>query len=545
MTERAFTSIDEAFKDAAARSAANPALIYLGEKYTYRELDEMVEKLARSLHQLGVAKQDRAIIYLPHCPQWIVIWLALQRIGAVAIPVTHFYGPKDLLYIACDSGAETIFCMDTNFGYVSKVFADTGLKRAIVNTVGDLLPWWKNLFGKIYDKIPAGKYRLDENTFTFNSLLKKAAPPLPDTPKKGGETAEVLYTGGTTGFPKGVPIPEILFLESTRAQRRNSEAVIPRGKDIVIQGAPLYHILGQTVGLGALFSGDTLVLLPRVNLDAIFEHIRRYRAASFFGTPTLYRMILEHDRLDQYDLTSLKYCFSGGDSLPREVANRWLKKFGLPIYQGYGATETCGGVALTPAGAPFPDGTAGKIISHQQIRLVNPDTLAPVPAGEAGELLVSSEHMVTGYWNKPEETAAHFVTLDGRLWYRTGDIVRVDPDGWLFFMDRSVDVIKHKGYRVAASKIESVLQEHPAVIASCAVGIADPAVGERIKAFVVVKEDVKGVSAYELIKWCRGRLAPYEVPQYIEFRDMLPKSKVGKLLRRELRAEERRKFEAS
>jgi len=214
-----------------------------------------------------------------------------------------------------------------------------------------------------------------------------------------------------------------------------------------------------------------------------------------------------------------------------------------PIYQGYGATETCGGISLTPAGEAFPEGTAGRIVSFQKVMVVNPDTLEPIPKGEPGELLVSSEHMVKGYWNKPEETARCFVYRDGRLWYRTGDIVRINEDGWLFFLDRSVDMIKHKGYRVAASRIEAVLQEHPAVIASCVVGIPDPSVGERIKAFVVLKEDVKGVTAYDLIVWCRERLAPYEVPHYIEFRDMLPKSKVGKLLRRELRAEELRKLD--
>lgn len=229
--------------------------------------------------------------------------------------------------------------------------------------------------------------------------------------------------------------------------------------------------------------------------------------------------------------------------MPQEVAERWLKRFGKPVYQGYGATETCGRVSLTPMGENPPGGTAGRVTALQKVKLVDPDTLAPVPPGEPGELLVSSDHMVTAYWNKPEETADCFVRIEGRLWYRTRDIVCIDENGWLFYLDRSVDTIKHKGYRVAASEIESVLQEHHAVVASCVVGIPDEKVGERIKAFVVLKTDIKGISAYELMKWCRERLSSYKVPQYIEFRDMLPKSKVGKLLRRELRAEERKRFE--
>ncbi len=538
------SSIYAVFSKTAKENSDKPALIYLGKVFTYGQLEKLIDQLAAALYNQGVGKQDKTIIYLPHVPQWIMIWLALQKIGAVAVPVTHFYGPQDLKYIANDSDAETIFCMDTNFGYVSKILSETRLKRIIVNTMVDFISPWKKIIGKVYDKIPEGKYSLGDNTFTLRGLLKSnpTAPPAIDF--KEDDIAEMLYTGGTTGFPKGVPISGVLFLESLNEQRKASEKLIPRGTDVVLQGAPLFHILGQTVGLGALMAGDTLVLLPKINLDAVFDHIQRYKVSSFFGTPTLYRMILEHDRLNHYNLSSIKYNFCAGDTLPREVANRWLKKFGTPLYQGYGATETCGAIALTPAGEPFPEGTAGKIIGTQTVKLMHPDTLEPVSPLEPGELYVTSKHMVEGYWKKPEETANHFVQIGESLWYKVGDIVRIDEEGWLYFMDRSVDIIKHKGYRVAASKVESVLQEHPAVVAACAVGIPDDAVGERIKAFVVMKDDVKGISAQELIKWCRDRLANYEVPQYIEFRDMLPKSRVGKMLRREMRADERRKIEA-
>lgn len=545
MTDQMFSSIYQAFESSAHQSPGKTALIYLGEKFTYKQIEDYVDKLARSLYQMGLRKQNKAIIYLPHCPEWIIVWLALQKLGVVVIPVTHFYGPKDIRYIANDSGVETVFCTDTNFGYITKVLQNSPIKRVIVNSIIDFLPWWKKLIGYIYDKLPTGKYELGENIFSLQSLLKNNAPALPKIEIGQDEIAQMLYTGGTTGFPKGVPIPNTLFLQSTHEQRKAREGLIARGKDVVIQGAPLYHILGQAVGIGALFSADTLVLLPKMGLDAVFQHIQVYKATSFFGTPTLYRMILEHERLDQYNLSSLIYNFSGGDVLPKEVAKRWLKKFGTQIYEGYGATETCGGVSLIPAGEPYPEGTVGKILPYQNIKIVDSETLKETSAGTPGELLVSSEHMVSGYWNKPEETAGHFLNLDGRLWYRTGDIVRLDQDGWLFFLDRSADVIKHKGYRVAASKIDAVLQEHPAVIAACTVGIPDEKVGERIKSFVVVRSDIKGVSADDLIKWCKDKLASYEVPQYIEFRDMLPKSKVGKLLRRELRSEEKRKNQAS
>lgn len=536
-------SIYEAFNNTVAAVPNKQALVYLGKKYTFSQLKNLVERLADRLSVLGLEKESKAILYLSNSPQWIIVWLSLLRIQAVPVPITPVYPPNDLKYIINDSGAETIFCTDTNYGYVAQVFPETGLKRAIVTDAVELLPWWKRLIGRAFSKIPEGKFALGESIFGFRSLLKPGAHSLPNFVSENEKTAEILYTGGTTGFPKGVPVPNTLFMQVANETRKAREVLIPKGEDVVIQGGPLYHIMGQGLGLGALLNGDSLVLLPRMDLDGMFDHIQRYRVTSLFGVPAMYRMILDHDRVDYYDLTSLKYCFSAGDVLPLELANRWLKRFGIPIYQAYGTTETVGGVSITPAGEPFPEGTIGKIMSFQRVKLVYPDTLSEVGLDEPGELLVCSENMVTGYWNKPEETAECFIRIDGQLWYKTKDLVRMDKDGWLFFVDRSADIIKHKGYRVAASKVEAVLQEHPSVTASCVIGVPDEKLGERIRAFVVLKEDVMGVSAYELISWCRERLAPYEVPQYIEFRDMLPKSKVGKLLRREMRADERRKLE--
>ncbi|MCX8205208.1 MAG: AMP-binding protein [Candidatus Nezhaarchaeota archaeon] len=535
-------SIYNTFNEAVERAPDKTALIYLGKRFSYLQLKDLVEKLTYSLNELGV---KRAVIYLPHCPQWVIAWLALMRIGAVAIPITPIYTARDVKYIVNDSSADAIFCTDINFRYVAQVLPETALKVVVVTSVVELLPWWKRYIGKALGRVPGGKTPRGKGIFTFKSLLSRGKGSLPFYVSAGGrDVAEILYTGGTTGLPKGVPISHVLFLQSIGEQRKVSEPLIPVGKDVVLLGAALYHILGQAIGIGALLHGDTVILLPRLNLDAVFDHIQRYKATTLVGVPALYRMILEHDRVDYYDLSSLKYCFCAGDVLPLEVADRWLKKFGIPIYQGYGATETYGGVALTPTDeSRIPNGAVGKIVSFQEVMVVDPDTLEPVPPGETGELLVSSENMVTGYWNKPEETAVCFVNINGKLWYRTKDLVRIDKDGWLYFIDRSADMIKHKGYRVAPAKIEAVLQEHPAVVAAAVVGVPDPMVGERIKAFVVLKEDVRGVSAYELLSWCRERLAPYELPHYIEFRDMLPKSKVGKILRRELRDEERRRLE--
>ncbi|MEP7290081.1 MAG: class I adenylate-forming enzyme family protein [Chloroflexota bacterium] len=537
-------SIYQVFESRAKKVPDKISLVYLGNEYTYSQLLDMIQQVAHALSNLGLVRGQTAIIFLPNCPQWIVVWFALQLLDVVPVPITPYYGPSDLEFIANDSGAETIFCLDTNFGYVSRIRSHTNLKHVIVTSLVELLPQWKQILGRILNRVPQGNVRLNDNTLTFGQLLRPVGGASESLKPSGNvKLANLLYTGGTTGRPKGVPISRAYMLETMREDRRNSEAVIPLGEDVKIQGAPLYHVLGQCLGVGALLHGDKLVLLPRINLDAVMDHIQRYRATMFFGVPALFRMILEHDRVDQYDLSSLKYCFTGGDALPGEVARRWNRKFGKPIYQGYGATETCGTISLTPLGQPFPEGTVGKIVSHQRVKIVNPDSLDSVAAGESGEVMVASEHMTDGYWNAAQESSRFFVHGEDGIWYRTSDIALLDADGWLFFQERTADIIKHKGYRIAASRIESVLQENTAVIASCVIGIPDIQVGERIKAFVVLNENVKGITAYDLIAWCRERLAPYEVPSYIEFRDMLPRSKVGKLLRRELREEEKRKVQ--
>jgi long-chain acyl-CoA synthetase len=279
--------------------------------------------------------------------------------------------------------------------------------------------------------------------------------------------------------------------------------------------------------------------MPTVNLDALFLYIQRYRAKTLFGVPTLYRMVLEHDRVDFYDLSSLRYCFTGGDVIPLEVLRRWKEKFGTRIYQGYGATETCGGVTMVPVDEDAPEDSIGTLLPEKEIRIVDPESLEEVSPGYVGELLVNSAHMIDRYWNKDEETEECFLRSNGKLWYRTGDLVKMDERGHMYFVDRTADIIKHKGYRISASEIEAALKDHPSIIAACVVGIPDRKVGERIKGFVVLQEDAKGVTGYELIRWCKSRLTSYKVPEYIEFRDMLPKSKVGKYLRRELRKEER------
>ena len=533
----------DSFERACERFPDRPAIIYIGEKFSYKRLKELIDRFATALYDLGVKPDDKVMLYIPNCPQFLIAYFGAQQIGAIPVPVSPIYTPHEVKYLVNDSGAETVLCQDTNFRYIKEIFPETSLKRIIVTNYVDLLPLYKRVVGVLFDKVPNGAVEKDQTVHFFRNLVRHYPPHPPKiniNPRD--HLCYILYTGGTTGFPKGCPSTHtgmVSFVDEIRAVGENH---IGEGRETFIMVNPLFHQMAQGVLLGMVLTrGNTAVLMPIPQVDAILEAIQRYRGTLFLGAPTLYRMILENDRLNLYDLSSLKYCWSGGDVLPLEVYNRWKKRFGIPIYQVFGATEV-GFVAMTPLDREPVPGSVGFPLPSREIRIVDPATLEPVTANSPGELLVTSEHIAKSYWNKPEETAASYVEIDGKTWYRMKDFVRRDDDGQLYYVDRSADVIKYKGYRVSCSEIEAVLQDHPAVVGACVVGVPDPKVGERIKAIVVLKQDARGVGGTELMKWCRDRLASYKVPAYIEFRDMLPKSKVGKLLRREIRDEERRRI---
>jgi len=530
------------FEKMAKKYPDRLAIIYLGEKFTYARLRNLIDRFATALNRLGVRKGDKVMLYITNSAQWVIAFFGIQKIGAVVVPVAPIYTSFEIEYMIKDSGAETIICLDTNFGYVQDVFSKTSLKRAIVTNLVDLLPLWKRAVGFLFDKIPNGIVKKGENIYFFKDLIKQSPKKLEVEIDPWKDLSYILYTGGTTGFPKGVPGNHMGMTSYVRDVMEDvAGGYIEEGKDTYIAINPLFHImaLGLFVAIGLNY-GNTTIIMPAPQVDSILRAIEKYRVRWILGVPALYRMILENDRLDQYDMSSLKYCYCGGDVLPIEVFKRWKEHLGVSIYQVYGSTEA-GHVTYSRLDKEPELSSIGLPLKTRECKVVDPDTLEVVPTGETGELVVTSDYMVKHYWNKPEETNRSYIDINGKIYYRMGDYVRQGETGDIYYVERSADVIKHKAYRVSASEIEAVLQDHPTVIGACVVGVRDPKVGERIKAIVVLKEDARGVDASELTRWCRERLAPYKIPQYIEFRDMLPKSKVGKLLRREIRDEERRK----
>ncbi|MEW6347778.1 MAG: AMP-binding protein [Thermodesulfobacteriota bacterium] len=533
------------FEQACTQYPGNTAVVFLGDRYSYAELKEKVDRFATGLTGLGVKKGDRMLVYLSNCVQFLIAFLAAQKIGAVVVLVAPIYTSHELEYMANDSGAQTIVCHDTNVGYVQEILPRTGIKHVIVTNLLDLVSWPKRALAFLFDKTPHGKVRRGSETISFRSLLRSAPNPPQAEIDPRVDLSYILYTGGTTGFPKGVPGNHWGHTSYVNDITDHVFAgYVQPGKDTYIAINPLFHImaLGLFMGLG-LNLGNTTVLMPVPQVDAILSAIERYQVRWMLGVPALYRMILENDRQETYNLSSLTYCYCGGDVLPREVLSRWKARVGVPIYQVYGSTEA-GHVSYSRLDGKEPEPMCiGAPLPSRRVKVVDAATMEPVPLGEVGELLVTSDYSMKGYLNKPAETEAAFVNINGEIYYRTGDFVKAGEDGQIYYVERSADILKHKGYRVSASEVEAVLQDHAVVVGACVVGVPDRKVGERIKAIVVLKDDAKGVGAAELIKFCSERLAPYKVPSYIEFRDMLPKSKVGKLLRREIRDEERRKTE--
>ena len=318
------------FERMAEKYPNRPAIIYLGEKFSYRRLKELIDRFGTALRHLGVRKGDKVVLYITNSVQWVISFFAIQKIGAVVVPVAPIYTSFEIEYMISDSGAETIICLDTNFGYVQDVFSKTSLKRAIVTNLVDLLPLWKRTVGFLFDKIPNGIVKKGEDVYFFKDLIKQLPEKLDVEIDPWKDLSYILYTGGTTGFPKGVPGNHMGMISYVRDVMEDvAGGYVQEGKDTYIAINPLFHImaLGLFVAIGLNY-GNMTIIMPVPQVDAILRAIEKNRVRWILGVPALYRMILENDRLDQYNLSSLKYCYCGGDVLPIEVFKRWKEHLG-------------------------------------------------------------------------------------------------------------------------------------------------------------------------------------------------------------------------
>jgi long-chain acyl-CoA synthetase len=521
-------SVHQAFDEATERAPERPAVAFYGRMISYRELREASDRLANALAELGVKKGDRVALYLLNSPQFIIAYFAALKCGATVTPISPVYTSHEVRYQLEDSGARAIVCQDILYEKVQK--SGAAIDLAIVTNVNEYLPALKRLFGR--------KTAVGGQVHWLQDLLKKypaRAPQVPIDPHR--DLAALPYTGGTTGSPKGVMLTHY-NLVAAQAMGEATFSVFEPGKEVVLAFLPFFHIYGQVViMLNGLCQGNLLVLFTSPDTEAILEAMERYRATVFYGVPTLYEYLKDHKDTNKTDWRRLKLVLSGADTLHDSTMKGWTKRTGSHIIEGYGLSETCATSHVNPLHRP-KSGSFGCPIPGMQAAVLDGESLEFVPPGETGELVLCGPNVMQGYWQRPEESARAFVDKGGVRWMRTGDIVRMDEEGYFHFFDRSKDLIKFKGHSIFAKDVEDVLYGHPQVKAAGVIGVPDPAVGQRIKAIVVLQGEARGkVSEEEIKSYCRQQLAEYKVPHIVEFRGELPKTDVGKVSRRELREE--------
>jgi len=517
----------------AARFPQNVALEFLGRTLTYRELWERSRRFAQGLKDLGVRPGDRVALMLPNTPQFVLAFYGVLVAGGVGVNVSPLYTPRELRHQLEDSGAETLVILDHLLPRFLEVERETPVKRVVVTGLQDFLPFPKNLlypWKARRDGLPLG-FPKREGFHPLTELLKR--PPAEPHPADPEDLALLQYTGGTTGLPKGAMLTHknlVANVLQIDAWDPTSRELL--GKGVMLGALPFFHVYGMTVAMNyGLYSGHKIVLLPRPEIHAILEAIEKHRVTHFPGVPTLYVAFNNLPGIEGRNVRSLRICLSGAAPLPVEVAKRFEEITGARLIEGYGLSEASPVTHSNPVLGEARKGSIGLPLPSVEARVVDEEG-QEVPVGEVGELVVKGPNVMKGYWKRPEETQK--ALRDG--WLFTGDLARMDEDGYFYIVDRKKDMIIAGGYNVYPREVEEVLYQHEAVQEAAVVGVPDPYRGETVAAFLVLKPEYRGrVSEKDLEAFCRERLAAYKVPRLWEFRESLPKSGVGKVLKRELR----------
>jgi len=535
-------SLPEVFDEVAAKYSGRTALAFYGNNITYEKLREEVNRFATALHDLGISKGDRVALYLLNSPQYVIAYLGALKIGATLTPISPVYTSIEVRHQLEDSEAKCIVSQDFLHENVER--SGVALDTVILTSIADYLPLSKKLGGRgilgRYGKSTGpGAEEIERRGYhQFQKLVKKY-PPSPPVAQisPGQDIAALPYTGGTTGLPKGVELTHANLL-ACQMQVKCFWPTFEEGKEVIPALLPFYHIYGQVVVmLNGLLLGATLILFTTPDLEEVLSQMEKYQATVFFSVPTAYQFLKDYDKTTRFNWKSLKIVTSGADTLHESTVNDWERRTGARIQEGYGLTECSAVSHLNPMGRTKV-GSFGVPLPNIRAAVVDHDTREFVPPGEIGELILAGPNVMRAYWKRLEDTAESLVELDGTTWLMTGDLVRMDEEGYFFFYDRKKDMIKYKGYSVFAREIEEVLHQHPAIKAAGVFGMPDPDVGQLVKAIVVVQAEARGkVSEEDIKKFCEGKLAHYKVPKIVEFRGELPKTDVGKVSRRELREE--------
>jgi long-chain acyl-CoA synthetase len=536
-------TVPDLFEEAVARFANHAALIFYGRTIKYAELKELSDRFATALQELGLKKGDTVALYLLNCPQYVIAYIGALKAGAKVTPVSPVYTSQELKHQLTDSETSVLVCEDLLYDNVQR--SGVSLKHVILSDISDYLPRLKKLFGqstlkKAYGKSADGAdlKALQKACLLFKDLIAKHPPKPPTVEIVPREDIAVLpYTGGTTGLPKAATLTHYNIVACLR-QAKAFWPEFEEGKETVIAFLPFFHIYGQVVVmLNSLVQGNTLVLYTTPDMDQILMAIDRYQASGFFGVPTLYEYLKEYEKTSRVNWKKLKLIACGADTLHDSTKKGFEKRTHATILEGYGATECSSLSHSSPIHRP-KSGSFGIPIPNMTAAIMDIDGKTFMPVDEVGEMILTGPNVMQGYWKRPDSNQKDFVEIDGRTWWRTGDLVRMDEEGYFHFFDRKRDLIKYKGYSVFARQVEEVLYKHPQIKAAGVVGVPEPSVGHLIKAYVVLQGEARGkVSEEEVIAFCKENMAHYKVPKIVEFRGELPRTDVGKVSRRELREE--------
>jgi long-chain acyl-CoA synthetase len=556
--------VDYFLRRTAERFPNNTALIFgslaplLGEQHnilTYRQLNELVDRFAAGLQQLGLQPGDRVAIYMPNCPQLVIAYYGVLRAGGIVVPSNPLYVAREIEHQLNDSGAIFAVTLSLLYPNIRQARAHTSLKHVIVTNIKEYFPGLlKLLFTLAKEK--KGGHRVDisndADTSWFQDILSRA----PATPRpveiEPEDTAVLMYTGGTTGVPKGAQlthknvVTNAIQAATWLVGGRNAD-----GKEVMLTALPLTHSYAMTVCMNlSVFYGYAQILIPNPReFIHLLSVINTHKPTLFPGVPTLYTAINNHAdvKAGKYDIKSIKVCLSGAAGLPVEVQEEFQRITGGKLVEGYGLSETSPVSHANPIGSGGRIGTIGLPISDTDAKLMDPDTEEEeVGPNQPGILCIHGPQVMKGYWGMPTETANVLRThADGKVWLHTGDVAEMSEDGYFRIVDRKKDMILAAGgFNVYPRDIEERLYEHPKILEAVAIGVPVGGDNQRAKVFVVLRQG-ETMTEEEVIEWCRSGLARYKVPKFVEFRQELPKTMVGKILRRQLAEEEERKEKAT
>jgi long-chain acyl-CoA synthetase len=522
-------SLGEALERSAQEAADNVAVHYHDVSLTFKNLDGLVNGFADSLRILGVKRNDRVALYLPNVPQFVLAYYAILKIGAIVVTVSPLYKERELGIILADSKAKVIITLNRLYPYVQLVQQKTKLEHVIITEGNTLAP---NDLSPHYD-IESNSYA---GTLAMEPLLSPHREPFESAKiKPKTDLALLQYTGGTTGTPKGVMLTHYNLV--VNAAQFATWLQMQPGQEVHLSALPFFHIYGMTTSLNVpIYTWSPMILIPDArDTNAILRAIDKYEPTIFCGVPSMYISLINHPDIRIHNLHSIRVCVSGATGLPVEVQRKFEELTGGRLVEGYGLTEASPVTHVNPLDDRRKNrtGSIGIPVSDTDAKIVDLERgKHDLPPQTMGELVVRGPQVMVGYWNNPTESKV--VLSEG--WLHTGDIAIMDPDGYFRIVDRKKDMINISGLKVWPREVEEILYENPAVREAAVVGVPDPVSGEAVKAFVVLKEEYRGrIGAEEISAFCRIRIASYKAPRIVEFLESLPKTSVGKILRRELR----------